>query len=202
MHHPWQKFVDDFWVPRGCLGCRIEASPVAAVSFKISESLGAVWAVESMHHPWKKFVEVLWVSRGCLRCWIQASLVAAVLLMISESLGLFGLSNPCVTPDSSSLMISESLGVVWAVETMRHRDSSFVDDFSIPRGCLGCRIHASPVTTICFMISESLVAVCAVESKRHPWPQFVDDFWVPRGCLGCRIHLSPVTAARWLFLSP
>jgi len=34
--------------------------------------------------------------------------------MISESLGAFGLSNPRVTRDSSSLMISKSLGDVWA----------------------------------------------------------------------------------------
>jgi hypothetical protein len=58
--------------------------------------------------------------------------------MISESLRLLGLSNPCVTHDSSSVMISESLrllcvtrdsssliiseslGAVWAVEAMRH----------------------------------------------------------------------------------
>jgi hypothetical protein len=32
----------------------------------------------------------------------------------------FGLSNPCVTRDSSSLMVSESLAVVWAVESLRH----------------------------------------------------------------------------------
>ena len=41
-------------------------------------------------------------------------------LVISESLGLFGLLNPMVTRDSSSLMISESLRAVWAVESMRH----------------------------------------------------------------------------------
>jgi len=41
-------------------------------------------------------------------------------LMISESLRLFGLSNPCVTRDSSSLMISQSIGDVWAVASMRH----------------------------------------------------------------------------------
>jgi len=39
--------------------------------------------------------------------------------MIYESLGLFGLSNPCVTCDTGSLMIYESLGAVWAVESMR-----------------------------------------------------------------------------------
>ena len=41
-------------------------------------------------------------------------------LIISDSLGLFRLSNPCVTRDSISLIISESLGAVWAVESMRH----------------------------------------------------------------------------------
>jgi hypothetical protein len=41
-------------------------------------------------------------------------------LMFYESLRLFGLSNPCVTRDTSSLMISVSLGAVWAVESMCH----------------------------------------------------------------------------------
>ena len=41
-------------------------------------------------------------------------------LIISEYLGLFGLSNPCVTRDSSSLMFYESLEAVWAVEIMLH----------------------------------------------------------------------------------
>jgi hypothetical protein len=40
--------------------------------------------------------------------------------VISESLRLSGLSNPCVTRASSSLVISESLRAVWAVESMRH----------------------------------------------------------------------------------
>ena len=69
--------------------------------------------------------------------------------MISESLGLFGLSNPSVT-----------------------RGRSFVDDISVPRACLGCRIQASPVDAVWLMISEYLGALWAVESKRHPWPQF------------------------------
>jgi len=42
------------------------------------------------------------------------------LLLISESLRLFGLSNPCVTRDSSLLMISQSVGAVWAGEFIRH----------------------------------------------------------------------------------
>jgi len=41
-------------------------------------------------------------------------------LMISESLGLFGLSIPCATRDSTSLLIFESLGAVWAVQSVRH----------------------------------------------------------------------------------
>ena len=49
-------------------------------------------------------------------------------LMISESLGLFGLSNPMVTRDNSLLMFYESLGAVWAVEPMRHPLQQFVDD--------------------------------------------------------------------------
>jgi hypothetical protein len=48
--------------------------------------------------------------------------------MISEPLGVFGLSNPCVTRDTSSLMISESLGPVRAVESMRHPSQEFLDD--------------------------------------------------------------------------
>jgi len=60
--------------------------------------------------------------------------------------------NPCVTSDISALMISESLGAVWAVQSMRPRDISAL------------------------MISESLGAVWAVESLRRPCYQFVDDF--------------------------
>jgi len=41
-------------------------------------------------------------------------------LLISESLRLFGLSNPCVTRDNSLLMISQSVGAVWAGEFIRH----------------------------------------------------------------------------------
>jgi len=54
------------------------------------------------------------------------------------------LSILCVTRDSSSLLISVSLGAVWLVESMRHRDTSSL------------------------LIFESLGAVWAVESMRHP----------------------------------
>jgi hypothetical protein len=45
-------------------------------------------------------------------------------LMISEPLGLIKLANPCVTRDSSSLMISEA------------------------QRLFGCRIHAAPVAAV------------------------------------------------------
>jgi len=62
----------------------------------ISESLRAVWAVESMRHR------------------------DSSSLIVSESVGLFVQLNPCVTRDSSSLVFYESLGAAWAVEPMRH----------------------------------------------------------------------------------
>jgi hypothetical protein len=40
--------------------------------------------------------------------------------MISESVWGVGLSNPDVIRDYSWLIISESLGAVWAVESTRH----------------------------------------------------------------------------------
>jgi hypothetical protein len=70
--------------------------------------------------------------------------------MISESLRQFGLSNPCVTRDSSSLMISQSVGAVWAGKFIRDRNS--------------------------LVISECLWTIPAVESMRQPRLEFVDDF--------------------------
>jgi len=56
--------------------------------------------------------------------------------------------NPCVTRDSSSLLISESLRAIWAVVSTRQPREQFVDDFLDPRGYLGCRLHESPVTAV------------------------------------------------------
>jgi len=56
------------------------------------------------------------------------------------------LSIPWVTSYSSSLKIFESLGTVLTVECICRTGQQFVDDFSIPRGCSGCRIHPSRVT--------------------------------------------------------
>jgi len=71
----------------------------------ISESLGAVWAVQSMR------------PRD-----IRA-------LMISESLGAVWVSNPCIACAIISWMISESLGAVWAVESLRRPCYQCFDDF-------------------------------------------------------------------------
>jgi len=171
MRHPWQQFVDDFWVPTGSLGCRIHASPVTPLRWLflsplglfgksnpcvtrysnlliISEFLGPVWAIESMRHPWQQFVSVLWVLRGCLGCRIHASPVTAVRRWFQSPYGQFGLSNPCVTRDTTSLIISKSIRGLWHVESMRHPLQQFVDYFWVPRSCLGYRIHASPVTAV------------------------------------------------------
>ena len=51
--------------------------------------------------------------------------------MISESLVLFGLSSPCVTCDTSSLINSEPLWDVCAVEYMSQIGQQFVDDFCV-----------------------------------------------------------------------
>jgi len=56
--------------------------------------------------------------------------------------------NTWLTRDISSLIISESLGAVWAVESMGLPLQHFVDYFCVPRGCLGCGIHLSPVTAL------------------------------------------------------
>jgi len=61
---------------------------------------------------------------------------------------MFGLSNPWVTPESSSLMIYVSLRAVLAVESMRHPGQDFVGDIGVPRGCVGSRIPASPVKAV------------------------------------------------------
>jgi len=143
-------FIVVFWVHRGCLRCRIHASPVAAVSLRISQmaatlflmitsqSTGAVCAIESMRHPWQQF-----------RWWFLSPQ------------GLFALSNPCVTRGSSFV------DYFWV-----GRDSVFVDDFWSQRGSLLCRIHASPVEAVLLMIFVATGVFCAVESMRHPWKQF------------------------------
>jgi hypothetical protein len=57
-------------------------------------------------------------------------------------------SNLRVTRDMSWLMISDYLGAVLVVETMRHLLQQFVDDLLLRKGCVGCRKHASAVTPV------------------------------------------------------
>ena len=49
------NFVDDFLVHTGWLRCRIQTSPIKAVSLIIYEARWAICAVESTCHPWKQF---------------------------------------------------------------------------------------------------------------------------------------------------
>jgi len=50
-------------------------------------------------------------------------------LMISESLGAVWAVDPCVARAISSLMISESLGAVWAVQSLCRPSYQLFDDF-------------------------------------------------------------------------
>jgi hypothetical protein len=167
------SFVDDFWVHKGCLRCRIHMSPVEAVSLMIYVAIGVVCSVESMRHSWKHF-----------RWWFLSRQWLSIRWWFLSPQELYALSNPQV-----------------------NRGSSFVDDFWVHRGCLRCRIHASPVEVVSLriyesqglfvlsnhaspvealslMISESTVTkfsvmifkpagvVCSVESTCQPWKQF------------------------------
>ena len=106
--------------------------------------------------------------------------------------------------EAVSLMISESLGAVCAIESMHHlwkkfrwwfmrpegllalsnpcvtRGSSFIDDFWSYKVCLRSRIHASPVEAFSLMIFEATGADCASNPCVARGSTFVDDFWVPR----------------------
>jgi hypothetical protein len=67
--------------------------------------------------------------------------------MISEALGLFGLGNPCVTSQSSSLAIYEALGLFGLPNAYVTSDSSSLIIYEA-LGCLGLRIHVSAVTVV------------------------------------------------------
>jgi hypothetical protein len=69
-------------------------------------------------------------------------------------------------------MTSEAGGAVCAVESMRLQWKQFVEDFCGRKGCLRCRIHASPMEALLVMISEAGGAVYAVESMLNQGKQF------------------------------
>jgi hypothetical protein len=97
--------------------------------------------------------------------------VEAVLLKISEDVWLFALSKACVTSGSV-----------------------FGDDFGGQRGCLRCRIHASPVEAVSMNISEAAGLFTLSNPCVTRGSTFVDDFCGHMGCLLCLIHASPVEA--------
>jgi hypothetical protein len=111
-----------YYKENSCLRCRIHASPVAGVRWWYRSPKRLYGLSNPCVTRASNFVDEIWVAMGCLGCWINASLVPVVWLMISES-----------------------LGAVWAVESMCHLCQQFVDDIWVPRGCLRYRIHASPV---------------------------------------------------------
>jgi len=80
---------------------------------------------------------------------------------------LLGLSNPCVTRDSSSLLFYQSLGVFALSTTCITRDSSsllfykYLGVFALSTTCV-TRDSSS------LLISESLRAAWDVECMRHP----------------------------------
>ena len=89
--------------------------------------------------------------------------------------GLFGLSNPCVTHDSSSLVFYESLRVFGLSNPCVTRYSSSLM-FYESLGLFGLSKPCVTRESSSLVISEFLWAVWTVESMRHPLQQFVDDF--------------------------
>ena len=75
--------------------------------------------------------------------------------------------NPCVTRDSSSLMISKSIRAVWDVETWVTRDSTsllFYKSLGVCAPSTTCVTRDSSL----LMISKSIRAVWDVQSMGHP----------------------------------
>jgi hypothetical protein len=125
-------------------------------------------------------LDYFWVNRDCVGWRIHSSPVKAVSgaisewaatqisLTVSESTGLCALTNQCVTCESS-------FGGYFLVGS----DLVFLDFFWVNSGCVGWRIHASPLEAILVMISEeaatrfsltlyvSTGAVCDDESIRQ-----------------------------------
>ena len=164
-------FVYYFWIKRGCVLSRIQASPVEGFSLKISESAPTPFSLtfskstgdggteESTRHLWNRF---LW--RFQRRQWLNFHW-----LFLSQH-GMGALTNPRVTV-GSSFVDDFPVGI----------DLVVVDFFFVNRGCESFRFHASPLEGVLVMISE----LAATQF-------FVDYFWLNRGCARCRIHASPL----------
>jgi len=72
-------------------------------------------------------------------------------LMISDSLGRSSLSNPRVTYDRSSLTIYDSMDLCVLSNQRVTRDSSSLVISESLEGSMGCRIHASPAKAVHFL---------------------------------------------------
>jgi hypothetical protein len=155
--------------------------------------------------------------RFWMNCWLYGLYFDDVRIQV------LWLLAPCVL--NIYIYIKNKITIVLGLESRVVTGSIFVEDFWGRRGCLRCRIQASPVEAVSLMISEAPWTVCAVQSTRHPWKQFrwwflrphglfalsnprvtrgssfVDDFWRHMGCLRCRIHVSPWKQFRWWFSS-
>jgi len=110
----------------------------------ISESLGLLTPCVTRHTS--SFM--IYDSLGALWLWNPLVTRDSISLMIYESVGAVWLLNPSVNSGSISFMIYDSLGAVWVVECSGHTSQQFVDHLRVPRGCLSCRIHVSPVTAV------------------------------------------------------
>jgi len=137
------------------------------------------------------FLDCSWVDRGCVRWRIHGSPLETFSVRISER-----------APTMFFFIVSESTGVACAEEFMRHlrkqfrriflrgSDSVFLDCLWGNRGCVGWRIHSSPVKAlsraICewaapqfsLTVYESTGAVWADESFITCDSSFGGYFWV------------------------
>jgi hypothetical protein len=149
------------------------------------------------------FLDCFWVNRCCVRWVFHASSVEAVSnvilsgqrlsfpwLLMSEQ-GLCGLTNTFVTCERSYG------GYLWVGS-----DSVFLDCLWVNRGCVGWRIHSSPLKAVSGAISEwaatqfsltfydSTGVVRAEDSLCHLWKQFRWPF-----------ISSQLLSFPWLFMS-
>jgi hypothetical protein len=122
----------------------------------------AVWATESIRHLWKQF----------RRTYLNGQRVSFPWLLMSQQ-GLCALTNPFITCENSFTSCF-----------CEGADSVFGDRLWVKRGCVGTRIHSSPVQGVSgaisewaasqfsFTVYESKGAVGADEFIRHMWKTF------------------------------
>jgi len=83
------------------------------------------------------------------------------MLIFYESLGLFGLSNPCVSPYSTSLIIYESLGLSNPCVSPYSTALIISESLGLSNPCVSRDCSS-------LIISETLRALWDVESKGDP----------------------------------